>query len=282
MGRDAFAEALADAREQIYVLRKALDAAAAARLQSCENCAVDAEKDAALPSPRKLTFGTFSAEPPSAACADPSQTPPLPSPTPSPPPPPAAAPAPRRKIEFDAALVPPPAVAFAPPPRPRPLRPAQPPRVARSCLTLQQPYASLLMRGEKTLETRGSDFLKAHEGTELLIHVGNRFGGKWGEAGLKLAGGSAAALAEMSRLPPGMTNGMIVGVVRVGRTRRAAELADVGGWEAVEAAARVPRALLGKAYVTEIKAPRWLRRGVAATPTDKGVWTADTLREIDV
>ena len=191
--------------------------------------------------------------------------------------PPAAAPAPRRKIRFDAALVPPPAVAFAPPPRPLPLRPAQAPRVARACLTLQQPYASLLMRGEKTLETRMTDFLKAHEGTELLIHVGHRTGGKWTHEGLKLAGGSAA-LAEMSRLPPGMTNGMIVGVVRVGRTIRAAELADVAGWEAVEAAARVPRALIEKAYVTEIKSPRWLRRGVAATPTDRDVWTADTLR----
>ena len=173
-------------------------------------------------------------------------------------------------------------MAYAPPPRPLPLRPAQPPRVARACLTLQQPYASLLMRGEKTLETRMTDFLKAHEGTELLIHVGKNPGGRWALEGLKLAGGSAAALAEMSRLPPGMQKGMIVGVVRVGRTIRAAELADVAGWEAVEAAARVPRALIGKAYVTEIKSPRWLRRGVAATPTDKGVWTADTLREIDV
>ena len=275
MGRDRFAEALADAREQIGALRSALDAAGAARAQNLQNCAVDAEKDAAPSSPRKLTFGTFS--------ADPSQTPPLPSPTPSPPPPdtapppPAAAPAPRRQIKFDAALVPPPAVAYAPPPRPLPLRPAPAPRVARSCLTLQQPYASLLMRGEKTLETRMTDFLKAHEGTELLIHVGKNPGGRWALEGLKLAGGSAAALAEMSRLPPGMQKGMIVGVVRVGRTRAAAELADVAGWEAVEAAARVPRALLGKAYVTEIKSPRWLRRGVAATPTEGGVWTA-TLR----
>ena len=65
--------------------------------------------------------------------------------------------------------MPPPAVAYAPPPRPLPLRPSQAPRVARACLTLQQPYASLLMRGEKTLETRMTDFLKAHEGTELLI-----------------------------------------------------------------------------------------------------------------
>ena len=115
MGRDRFAEALADAREQIRVLRTALDAAGAARAQNLRNSAEkDAappspgEKDAAPSSPRTLTFGTFS--------ADPSQTPPLPSPTPSPPPPPAAAPAPRRKIRFDAALAPPPAVAYAPPP----------------------------------------------------------------------------------------------------------------------------------------------------------------------
>ena len=128
MGRDRFAEALADAREQIEVMRKALDAASAARCAilvvdavDAKKDAADAEKDAAPPSPRTLTFGTFS--------ADPSQTPPLPSPTPSPPPPPAAAPAPRRQIKFDAALVPPPAVAFAPPPRPLPLRPAPPPRV---------------------------------------------------------------------------------------------------------------------------------------------------------
>ena len=138
------------------------------------------------------------------------------------------------------------------------------------------------MRGEKTLETRLTGFLKAHEGTELLIHVGHKGGGKWADAGLKLAGGSAAALAEMSRLPPGMQKGMIVGVVRVGRTRAAAELADVAGWEAVEAAARVPRALIGKAYVTEIKSPRWLRRGVAATPTDGGVWTHDVTPPISV
>ena len=138
------------------------------------------------------------------------------------------------------------------------------------------------MRGEKTLETRPADFLKAHEGTELLIHVGHRARGKWFDEGLKLAGGSAAALAEMSRLPPGMQKGMIVGVVRVGRTIRAAELADVAGWEAVEAAARVPRALIKKAYVTEVKSPRWLRRGVAATPTDGGVWTATDLRPGDV
>ena len=198
MGRDRFAEALADAREQIQVLRKALDAAGAARCAILVVDAVDAEKDAAPRPPlgrraavaaRAVGRDVLRRPKPDAAAAVADAVAAA-----------AAGAAPRRAARSNSTR--------------RSCgrrrwrsrrrrgrcrsRPAQAPRVARACLTLQQPYASLLMRGEKTLETRMTDFLKAHEGTELLIHVGHPPAASGPTTGSSSPAASAAALAEVA------------------------------------------------------------------------------------
>ena len=119
-------------------------------------------------------------------------------------------------------------------PRRRPPAPAL--RVAR-----RVPHAAAAVRvaadaRREDARDAPADFRRA-EGTEP-IHVGHR-----------ARGGFDGAKARR-RAPPRLGRGrrsactrMIVGVVRVGRTIRAAELADVAGREAVEAAARAAGAL---------------------------------------
>ena len=41
------------------------------------------------------------------------------------------------------------------------------------CFSMSQPFASLLMKGHKTIETRNSDIFRGHQG-KVLLHVGRK------------------------------------------------------------------------------------------------------------
>ena len=93
--------------------------------------------------------------------------------------------------------------------------------VTMRCFSMNQPFASLLMNGYKTLETRnGTMFSQYVEGTQLLLHIGRRNypdGGKHIEV-MKSDGLNDDEIAALKTLPQGYGRGNVVAIVEIGRT----------------------------------------------------------------
>lgn len=138
--------------------------------------------------------------------------------------------------------------------------------VFRAFTVFAVPYASLLLNGFKTLETRGSPILQHLEGSLLAIHLGRKDWpeSKGGATGWVAVAPPAICNAEnwqaAMAVPSWMEKGMIAGVVRVGATRTTEEWASLEGWDTVEQRALVPRANIAK-YSTEISGATWLQKG---------------------
>ena len=75
--------------------------------------------------------------------------------------------------------------------------------VSLPCFSMRMPFAALLIRGHKSLETRKSSMLAPYDGERMLVHAGRLWlddGGEHAEI-LKTAGLSAAEIAKATALP---------------------------------------------------------------------------------
>ena len=129
------------------------------------------------------------------------------------------------------------------------------------CFSMSQPFASLLLNGIKTIETRNNDmFMSLKPGSKILLHCGMR---DWKDQEapkieLRKQGYSEADIVRLSALPSGnFSKGSIVGILTVGRTWLASEkerqTAELEG----KVVAKYEN--MGK-YCTEITAASWLKR----------------------
>lgn len=170
---------------------------------------------------------------------------------------------------------------------PRPAVPlpgvALPARFDVLAFSMMQPYAGLLLRGHKTLETRNSPMLAPVNGATVAIHLGKNVwpAEKGGMDGWRQAATAelAASIGDSAFAPPprcGLDRGSVVGLVVFGETRPTKEWAAREGWAAVERRALVPRDMLAP-YATEVRAATWLRTGVPLKG-QPGVWTVDDPR----
>ncbi len=159
--------------------------------------------------------------------------------------------------------------------------PLPPPSLARPvfCLSLMQPYASLLLNGVKTLETRsGSEcvrMLEQLEGWPLFIHVGRK---PWPPSRGGATAWHACVPAEV-RNPShtsapaslGAVRGCIAGVVTIGATQPTETWAANFGWAWVEERALLPHKTIAR-FATAICSARWLRTALPHVPTGGGVY----------
>lgn len=96
-------------------------------------------------------------------------------------------------------------------------------KVQFRCFSMNNPFAALLANGYKTLETRnGTMFTEHSEGTQMLLHVGQRTypdGGKHLDI-MKAAqpGISDDEIQDLKTLPKGFSKGNIVAIVELGKT----------------------------------------------------------------
>jgi len=152
------------------------------------------------------------------------------------------------------------------------------------CLSLRQPYASLLLNGVKTLETRSgvqcAAALRSLAGQTLYIHIGMQpwprdKGGEnaWLEVAPPAARSEPAARHRMLKVPPALGDGRgcIAGIVTLGETQPIEEFARAEGWAAVEQRALVPQRMIAS-YATAITGARWLRKGLRRSCTGAGVY----------
>ncbi|KAL1526335.1 hypothetical protein AB1Y20_015049 [Prymnesium parvum] len=88
------------------------------------------------------------------------------------------------------------------------------------CFSMNQPFASLVAHGYKTLETRNGTMFKDTRGERVLLHVGQRTypdGGKHQDI-MRRAGCSEADISRLTSLPAGFTRGSIVAILELGET----------------------------------------------------------------
>ncbi|VEU40598.1 unnamed protein product [Pseudo-nitzschia multistriata] len=94
------------------------------------------------------------------------------------------------------------------------------------CFSMNNPFAAMLANGYKTLETRnGTMFSEYSEGTQMLLHVGQRTypdGGKHLDI-IRAAqpGISDEEIQTLKRMPKGFSKGNIVAIVEIGKTYEA-------------------------------------------------------------
>lgn len=128
--------------------------------------------------------------------------------------------------------------------------------------SMNLPFAALLSNGYKTLETRnGTMFTPYSEGTEMLLHVGQRTypdGNRHIDV-MKSGGLDDKEIKALKSLPMGFTKGMAVAIVELGKTYETTleQRSDPDFQRAVAA--------FGKdsgMRATEIKRVEYLRKGV--------------------
>ena len=96
-------------------------------------------------------------------------------------------------------------------------------KVQFRCFSMNNPFAALLANGYKTLETRnGTMFTEYSEGTQMLLHVGQRTypdGGKHLDI-MKAAqpGITDDEIQELKTLQKGFSKGNIVAILEIGKT----------------------------------------------------------------
>jgi magnesium-dependent phosphatase 1 len=94
-------------------------------------------------------------------------------------------------------------------------------KVTMEAFSMNLPFAALLANEYKTLETRnGTMFVRYPEGTQMLLHVGQRIypdGNKHIDV-MKSGGLSDDEIDRLKSLPKGFGKGMAVAIVEIGRT----------------------------------------------------------------
>lgn len=140
--------------------------------------------------------------------------------------------------------------------------PAGDARTRLRCFSMNPPFAPLLARGIKTVETRNGSMFAGSEGEVVLLHCGRRpypDGGEHRQV-LAEAGMSAAQVAEATSLPPAFAPGQLIAIVRLGRTVLVAD-------ERARSRPEVERSVVARGgamgrYHTTIAGVAWLSAGV--------------------
>ena len=126
-------------------------------------------------------------------------------------------------------------------------------------LSLQEPFASLVLDGVKTIDSQSSDHLAAMEGRWVAVRMGGK---QWqaSERGAPTKGGRKIAAR------PGLEawHARVAGVMRLGRTVPKAEALSAMGRRAFEDACCLRFEQAGR-FVTEVLEVCWLRAPLAAT-----------------
>lgn len=115
------------------------------------------------------------------------------------------------------------------------------PRVTVPCLSLQQPFATLLLDGVKTLETRERPLLTPFEGERMLVRIGGK---PW----------TGPPPTRRPRADAPTCTLVIAGAVTIGRTRRLANAELVYGKERVAAEAGLS---VTGGFITEVFDAEW-------------------------
>eukprot|EP00854_Cymbomonas_tetramitiformis_P013326 gene13326-15745_t len=144
------------------------------------------------------------------------------------------------------------------------------------CLSLCQPFATLILNGVKTIETRNNpELLKPYAGQEVMIRIGMRDwpDDKGWRRQMEAAGYSKEDMERLSKPPPSVKKGDIAGVVRLGKTMPNSQLARVipGGWPSVEQGVCASKEDMMK-YSTPIETATWLEKPLRAKGNFAGVW----------
>lgn len=146
-------------------------------------------------------------------------------------------------------------------------------QVSMHCFSMSQPFAALLLNGVKTVESRNNPmFQKIKPGTRVLLHCGRK---DWPDQQsyidiLRTRGYADDEIAKLSRLPPGVQRGSIVGVITVGVTWMASD--DERKSAQLQAQVVAPFEGIGK-FCTAITDAKWLKNSTMAQGGG-GIYTA--------
>ena len=141
---------------------------------------------------------------------------------------------------------------------------------------MSNPFASLLLNGIKTIETRNSDIFGPHAGKRLLIQVGRR---PWKDdhylERLRARGMSQAEIDRACSLPVGFSPGDIVGIATIGDTK----LMSREQRKAVEVQVVATCDDMGK-FGTPVMDALWLKQPVKNVPGRPGIFSVATPSEL--
>lgn len=146
--------------------------------------------------------------------------------------------------------------------------------VSLPCFSMSQPFASLLMNGIKTVESRNNPmFRDLAPGTRVLLHCGRR---EWHDQEsyqhiMSEAGYSPDEINQASRLPKGFAKGNIVGILTIGKTWKASDQERQGAdlqWKVL-----TPFEGIGR-FCTKVTNAQWLEKPYKARG-NAGVYTVN-------
>mmetsp|Transcript_13759 Transcript_13759/g.20972 ORF Transcript_13759/g.20972 Transcript_13759/m.20972 type:complete len:495 (-) Transcript_13759:67-1551(-) len=138
-------------------------------------------------------------------------------------------------------------------------------QVTMPCFTMSQPFASLLLNGIKTIESRNNDMFTAlSPGTKVLLHAGRR---DWHDQETykdilaKDVEFDNEEIKKVSQLQKGFQKGQVLGVITVGDTYQVSSRDK-------KMDSKLQRSVLAYGdgigtYCTEIVSAQWLSRGVS-------------------
>ena len=132
------------------------------------------------------------------------------------------------------------------------------------CFTMSQPFASLLLNGVKTVESRNNPMFEGvAPGTRVLLHCGRK---DWHDQESYLGiledrGFSEKDIVQLNRLPKGFSRGSIIGSVIIGKTWKASDRQRMG--KDLQNKVLAPYEGIGR-FCTEVSKPQWLKKGIKA------------------
>jgi len=141
--------------------------------------------------------------------------------------------------------------------------------ISLPCFSMRDPYASLLLHGVKTLETRSHPMLQGVTGP-CLLHVGHKTMDEFEASEFLWRTGLVEEhdIERVMRPPQGMQRGQVLGIVKLGQTRRLNE--EERKLESIQH--QVTSEAVG-AFATEVAGAWWLRSPLALRG-QPGVWRA--------
>ena len=141
-------------------------------------------------------------------------------------------------------------------------------RTMFKCFSMSQPFASLLMKNHKTIESRNSNLFFQSKGL-FALHVGRK---PWRDSKyrdvLMSQGLTASQISDLCSLPDNFAPGDIVGIVKLGETWLGTY--EERGQPKMESAVVAAREDMGK-FLTPILRTYWLKRPLTV-PGKPGIW----------
>ncbi|TRY59425.1 hypothetical protein DNTS_004324 [Danionella cerebrum] len=141
-----------------------------------------------------------------------------------------------------------------------------------ACLSFRQPYATLILNGVKTIESRWRPLLSELQNCTLAVHIAQQSweGESWRLILTERHGMTTKQTEELLESGERFGRGVIAGLVDVGETWCCPE--DVPHEEMRELETAACLSDLSLKYLTRISNPRWLNEPIG-TRGNKDVWT---------